>query len=157
MTWTVELIRFPAIRVFSHVLIANYFRDYPEQGGQVETVFDKFNKELHTDLLGYKGFNVSKRPKNAEKWACYTIEEYEQLLVWFIVDHWNQHDHPKFPEHCRPDFWHLMLTETPKIPNEHNPTQIRALSAGVSEGREKYDLLAKSTETSGYAFVGDSG
>jgi putative transposase len=97
-----------------------HFRAYPSQGGHVETVFDKFNKEFHSFLLGYKGSNVLKRPKNAEKWAGYTIEEYERLLVRFIVDHWNQHDYPRMPEQRRIERWRSMLIELPKVPNERD-------------------------------------
>jgi putative transposase len=39
------------------------YRFMPEQGGIVESVFDKLNKELNSRLPGYKGSNVQKRPK----------------------------------------------------------------------------------------------
>lgn len=91
----------------------------PEQGGIVESVFDKLNKELNSRLPGYKGSNVQKRPKDAEKYACLTIEELDKVLVRHFVDHVNQHAYPGVAQ-TRAQRWETMTVEPPKIPEERD-------------------------------------
>lgn len=93
------------------------YRFMPEQGGIVESVFDKLNKELNSRLPGYKGSNVQKRPEDAEKYASITIEELERLLVRHFVDHVNQHAYPGVAQ-TRAQRWEAMMVEPPRIPAE---------------------------------------
>lgn len=95
------------------------YRFMPEQGGIVESVFDKLNKEFNSRLPGYKGSNVQKRPKDAEKYASITIEELERKLVRHFVDHVNQHAYPGVAQ-TRAQRWEAMMIEPPKIPEERD-------------------------------------
>jgi putative transposase len=94
------------------------YRAYPSQGGLVESVFDKVNKEVLSNLPGYKGSNVQKRPKNAEKYACLTIEDLEQELVRYFCDHYNQHFYPRMKDRTRAMQWEEKLMAPPVIPDE---------------------------------------
>ncbi|MBT9315111.1 Mu transposase C-terminal domain-containing protein [Leptothoe spongobia] len=81
------------------------YRAYPEQGGMIESLFDKNNKEVLSLLPGYTGSNVQKRPENAEKYACVTYEELEQVLTRYLVDHYNHHHHPRARDQTRNQRW----------------------------------------------------
>ena len=81
------------------------YRAYPEQGGIIESLFDKNNKEVLSLLPGYTGSNVQKRPENAEKYACVTYEELERILTRYFVDHYNHHHHPRVANQTRNQRW----------------------------------------------------
>lgn len=102
-------------QIATHLGFSLRQRFTPEQGGIVESVFDKLNKELNSRLPGYKGSNVQKRPKDAEKYACLTIEELEKVLVRHFVDHVNQHAYPGVAQ-TRAQRWEAMMVEPPRIP-----------------------------------------
>ncbi len=106
-------------QVANHLGFNLRYRFMPEQGGIVESVFDKLNKELNSRLPGYKGSNVQKRPKDAEKYASLTIEELEKILVRHFVDHVNQHAYPGVAQ-TRAQRWEAMMVEPPKIPEERD-------------------------------------
>lgn len=80
-------------------------RAYPQQGGLIESLFDKANKEVLSMLPGYKGSNVQQRPKDAEKYACITYEEIERILTRYFVDHYNQHFYPRVKNQTRIQRW----------------------------------------------------
>jgi len=94
------------------------YRAYPSQGGLVESVFDKVNKEVLSTLPGYKGSNVQKRPKDAQKYACISVEELERELVRYLCDHYNQHFYPRMKDRTRMMQWEEKLAEPPIVPNE---------------------------------------
>lgn len=89
-------------------------RLYTQQGGLIESLFDKQNKEVLSLLPGYKGSNVAKRPKDAEKYACVTYEELERILVRYFVDHYNQHFYPRVQNQTRLQRWQAGLIQEPK-------------------------------------------
>ncbi|PSN15846.1 integrase [filamentous cyanobacterium CCT1] len=94
------------------------YRAYPSQGGLVEAVFDRINKEVLRALPGYKGSNVQNRPKNAQKYACITVEELERELVRYFVNHYNWHLYPRVPNQTRSQRWQDRLIEPPNVPDE---------------------------------------
>lgn len=104
-------------QIAAHLGFNLRYRFMPEQGGIVESVFDKLNKEFNSRLPGYKGSNVQQRPKDAEKYACMTIEELERKLVRHFVDHVNWHDAPGVAEK-RAERWEKMMLDPPRIPDE---------------------------------------
>jgi putative transposase len=106
-------------QVAAHLGFHLRYRFMPEQGGMVESVFDKLNKEFNSRLPGYKGSNVQARPKDAEKYASLTIEELERLLVKHFVDHVNQHAHPGVAQ-TRAQRWEAMMVDPPKTPAERD-------------------------------------
>ena len=89
-------------------------RAYPQQGGLVERPFKTINTEFLESLPGYTGPNVQKRPQNAEKEACLTIDEFERLLVRYIVDNFNQCPYPRVKNQTRFSRWESMLLEAPE-------------------------------------------
>lgn len=96
------------------------YRAYPEQGGMIESLFDKNNKEVLSQLPGYTGSNVQKRPENAEKYACVFYEELEQILTRYFVDHYNHHSHPKAIHQTRNQrWWAGLLGHEPRTIDEH--------------------------------------
>ncbi|HEY9601546.1 MAG TPA: Mu transposase C-terminal domain-containing protein [Allocoleopsis sp.] len=90
------------------------YRAYPQQGGLIESVFDKINKEVLCVLPGYKGSNVQKRPPQAEKNACLTLDDLEKQLVRYFVDHYNQHLYPRVKNQTRFERWQAGLVVPPK-------------------------------------------
>lgn len=95
------------------------YRAYPEQGGMIESLFDKNNKEVLSILPGYTGSNVQKRPDNAEKYACVTYEELEKALTRYFVDHYNHHSHPKAIHQTRNQrWWAGLLDQEPRTIDE---------------------------------------
>ncbi|GFE68754.1 DDE-type integrase/transposase/recombinase [Chroococcus sp. FPU101] len=105
-------------RIASQLDIKLRYRAYVEQGAAVERPFKNFKTEVAALLPGYKGGNLQERPHDAEKWACLTFEEYEQILVRFVVDHHLYHSYPRQEDKTRLMMWHEGLEEKPKIPNE---------------------------------------
>ncbi|MGA7954553.1 MAG: Mu transposase C-terminal domain-containing protein, partial [Gloeobacterales cyanobacterium] len=65
-------------------------RRKPSDGGIVERPFGTFNREFFSTLPGYTGSNVGERSPKAESEACLTLLQLEQLLVRYLVDHYNQ-------------------------------------------------------------------
>ncbi|QUY40684.1 Mu transposase C-terminal domain-containing protein [Acaryochloris marina] len=96
-------------KVASHLGIKLRRRAYPQAGGVVESVFGKNNTELLSHLLGYKGSNVQTRPVEAEKNACVTLEEFEQLMVRYFSQHYNLHQYPKVRDTLRRERWQASL------------------------------------------------
>ncbi|GAB4543596.1 MAG: hypothetical protein Tsb0014_37330 [Pleurocapsa sp.] len=87
-------------------------RAYPQQGGLVERPFGTINTEFLESIPGYTGSNIQKRPQNAEQEACLTLDEFEKLLVRFIVDNYNQNPYPRTKNQTRVSRWESMLLET---------------------------------------------
>jgi putative transposase len=56
----------------------------------VERPFGTFNREFFCSLPGYTGSNVVERSPKAEKEACLTLLQLEQLLVRYLVDNYNR-------------------------------------------------------------------
>ncbi|MGK7932598.1 MAG: Mu transposase C-terminal domain-containing protein [Microcystaceae cyanobacterium] len=105
-------------RIASQFGIKLRYRAYIEQGGSVERPFKNFKTEVDALLPGYKGGNVQERPPNAEKWACMTFEDYDQIITRFIVDHQHYHPHPRQGDKTRLTVWKEGLEGEPKIPDE---------------------------------------
>ncbi|MBD1998442.1 transposase [Leptolyngbya sp. FACHB-541] len=95
-------------------------RAFPSAGGLIESIFDKINKELLSHLPGYTGSNVKERPKEAEKYACLTLDELEKLLVRYFVDHYNQHDYPRVANQKRVERWKAALLADPEVLSERD-------------------------------------
>ncbi|MDJ0903740.1 MAG: DDE-type integrase/transposase/recombinase [Xenococcus sp. MO_188.B8] len=93
-------------------------RAYPQQGGLVERPFGTINTEFLESMPGYTGSNIERRPKNAEKEACFTLEELEQLLVRYVVDNYNQNPYPRAKNQTRVSRWKSMLLAPLKYINE---------------------------------------
>lgn len=64
-------------------------RRKPSDGGIVERPFGTLNSQFFSSLPGYTGSNVTKRSPAAESEACLTLLQLEQLLVRYVVDHYN--------------------------------------------------------------------
>ncbi|MEG5018119.1 MULTISPECIES: Mu transposase C-terminal domain-containing protein [unclassified Microcoleus] len=92
-----------------------HLRDRPSEGGIVERPFGTFNTELFSMLPGYTGSNVQKRPEEAEKEACLTLRELEQLLVRFIVDKYNQSVDARMGDQSRFQRWEAGLIAVPNL------------------------------------------
>jgi putative transposase len=105
-------------QIASELGIELRLRAYPSQGGLVESGFDQFNKELLSTLPGYKGSNVQKRPKDAEKYACITIEEFEKELVRYLCNRYNWKLYPRIKDQPRIVRWEDKLFEPPNVPDE---------------------------------------
>ena len=93
-------------------------RAYPQQGGLVERPFGTINTEFLESLPGYTGSNIQKRPQNAEKEACLTLDEFERMLVRYIVDNFNQCPYPCAKNQTRASRWELMLLQPLEEINE---------------------------------------
>lgn len=92
---------------------ACHLRSRPSEGGIVERPFGTFNTELFSTLPGYTGSNVQERPEEAEKEACLTLRELEQLLVRFIVDKHNQSIDARMGDQTRFQRWEAGLIAAP--------------------------------------------
>lgn len=90
-----------------------HLRSRPSEGGIVERPFGTFNTELFSTLPGYTGSNVQERPEEAEKEACLTLRELEQLLVRFIVDKHNQSIDARMGDRTRFQRWEAGLIAAP--------------------------------------------
>jgi putative transposase len=64
-------------------------RRKPSDGGIVERPFGTMNTQFFSSLPGYVSSNVETRSPMAETEACVTLLQLEQLLVRYIVDHYN--------------------------------------------------------------------
>ena len=65
-------------------------RRKPSDGGIVERPFGTLNTQFFSTLPGYVSSNIQTRSLKAESEACLTLLQLEQLLVRYIVDHYNQ-------------------------------------------------------------------
>lgn len=70
--------------------IVLHLRRKPSEGGIVERPFGTFNTQFFSGLPGYVSSNVVNRSPKAETEACLTLLQLEQLLVRYIVDHYNR-------------------------------------------------------------------
>lgn len=93
-------------------------RAYPSPGGLVESVFYKFDNEFFIHLLGYEVSNVQKRSKGAQKYACFTIEEFEKEIVKYIVNHYNGKNYPRRKDQTRLQRWESNQILPPNVPDE---------------------------------------
>lgn len=80
-------------------------RAFPQAGGLIESIFDKINKEILSLYGGYTGSSVEKRPPEAERTACITLDQLEKILVRYFVDHYNHHDYPRVKNQKRIERW----------------------------------------------------
>ena len=96
-------------QIAAHLGIELCLRAYPQQGGLVERPFGTINTEFLESIPGYTGSNIQKRPQNAEKEACFTLDEFERLLVRYIVDNYNQNSYPRTKNQTRISRWESML------------------------------------------------
>ncbi|WP_315862642.1 Mu transposase C-terminal domain-containing protein [Euhalothece natronophila] len=95
-----------------------HLRDRPSEGGIVERPFKTFNTEFFSTLRGYTGSNVQERPKDAEKEACLTLRDLEQLFVRYIVDRYNQQIDARMGEQTRFQRWESGLIAMPELRSE---------------------------------------
>jgi putative transposase len=65
-------------------------RHKPSDGGIVERPFGTFNTQFFSTLPGYVNSSVPERSPAAESEACLTLMQLEQLLVRYLVDHYNR-------------------------------------------------------------------
>jgi putative transposase len=105
-------------QIASELGIELRLRAYPSQGGLIESGFDQFNKELISTLPGYKGSNIQKRPEDAEKYACITIEEYEREFIRYLCNRYNWNLYPRIQDQPRIVRWEDKLFEPPNVPDE---------------------------------------
>jgi putative transposase len=70
--------------------IVLHLRRKPSEGGIVERPFGTLNTQFFSSLPGYVSSNVMDRSPKAETEACLTLQQLEQLLVRYIVDHYNR-------------------------------------------------------------------
>ncbi len=92
-----------------------HLRDRPSEGGIVERPFKTFNTEFFSTLRGYTGSNVQERPEDAEKEACLTLRDLEQLFVRYIADRYNQQIDARMGEQTRFQRWESGLLATPEL------------------------------------------
>ena len=90
-----------------------HLRDRPSEGGIVERPFGTFNTEFFSTLPGYTGSNVQERPKDAEKEACLTLRELEQLFVAYIVNRYNRGLDARMKNQTRIERWEAGLFKKP--------------------------------------------
>jgi putative transposase len=64
-------------------------RRKPSDGGIVERPFGTLNSQFFSSFPGYVSSNVMERSPKAETDACLTLMQLEQLLVRYVVDHYN--------------------------------------------------------------------
>jgi len=77
-------------QVASELKIVPCLRRKPSDGGIVERPFGTFNTQFFSTLPGYVNSNVTERSPVAESEACLTLMQLEQMLVRYLVDHYNQ-------------------------------------------------------------------
>lgn len=80
-------------------------RRRPSDGGIVERPFGTFNTELLSGLPGYVSSNVGDRSSKAESEACLTLQQFERLLVRYIVDNYNQSIDARMADQSRIGRW----------------------------------------------------
>jgi putative transposase len=77
-------------QVASELKIVPCLRRKPSDGGIVERPFGTFNTQFFSTLPGYVSSKVETRSPDAETEACLTLMQVEQLLVRYLVDHYNR-------------------------------------------------------------------
>ncbi|MBN3922680.1 MAG: Mu transposase C-terminal domain-containing protein [Nostoc sp. NMS4] len=92
----------------------------PSEGGSVERPFKTLNTELFSTLQGYTGSNVQERPEEAEKEACLTLRQLEQMLVRYIVDNYNQRLDARMGDQTRFQRWESGLIAAPDLLSERD-------------------------------------
>ena len=97
-----------------------HLRDRPSEGGSVERPFKTLNTELFSTLQGYTGSNVQERPEEAEKEACLTLRQLEQMLVRYIVDNYNQRLDARMGDQTRFQRWESGLIAAPDLLSERD-------------------------------------
>ena len=97
-----------------------HLRDRPSEGGSVERPFKTLNTELFSTLEGYTGSNVQERPEEAEKEACLTLRQLEQMLVRYIVDNYNQRLDARMGDQTRFQRWESGLIAAPDLLSERD-------------------------------------
>jgi putative transposase len=80
-------------------------RRKPSDGGIVERPFGTLTHDLFAMLPGYTGSNVTERSPEAETSACLTLRQLDQLLVRYIVDHYNQRLDARMGDQSRIGRW----------------------------------------------------
>jgi putative transposase len=80
-------------------------RRKPSDGGIVERPFGTFNREFFSSLPGYTGSHVGERSPFAEKEACLTLLQLEQLLVRYVVDNYNRRTDARMGDQSRIERW----------------------------------------------------
>ncbi|MEA5504857.1 transposase family protein [Halotia wernerae UHCC 0503] len=98
----------------------SHLRDHPSEGGSVERPFKTLNTELFSTLQGYTGSNVQERPEEAEKEACLTLRQLEQMLVRYIVDNYNQRLDARMGDQTRFQRWDSGLIAAPDLLSERD-------------------------------------
>lgn len=95
-----------------------HLRDRPSEGGIAERPFGTFNTEFFSTLPGYTGSNVQERPEEAEKEACLTLRDLEQLFVAYLVNRYNQALDARMGDQTRIGRWEAGLLKQPPLLNE---------------------------------------
>ncbi|BAQ62897.1 Tn552 transposase [Geminocystis sp. NIES-3708] len=104
-------------QIASQLGITWKFRSRPSEGGIVERPFGTINTQLLSTLPGYTGSNIKERPKEAEKGACLTLNNFHKLVVRYIVNNYNQ-SLDKRTGQTRYQRWEAGLAVTPSLPTE---------------------------------------
>ena len=94
-----------------------HYRSRPSEGGIVERFFRTLNDQVWSKLEGYKGSNVQERPKGAEHYAVFTLEEVQKGLVRYIIHHYNQSIDERSGQN-RYQRWEAGLLHSPTLPSE---------------------------------------
>ncbi|MGL6341514.1 MAG: Mu transposase C-terminal domain-containing protein, partial [Waterburya sp.] len=114
-----------------------------------------FNTELFSTLPGYTGSNIQERPKDAEKDACLTLRELEQLIVRYIVDNYNQRMDKRMGDQTRYQRWEAGLLATPDLISDRELDICLMKQTNRSIYRDGYirfeNLIYKGEKTAGYA------
>ncbi|WP_368041832.1 Mu transposase C-terminal domain-containing protein [Nostoc sp. TCL240-02] len=97
-----------------------HLRDRPSCSCSVERPFKTLNTELFSTLQGYTGSNVQERPEEAEKEACLTLRQLEQMLVRYIVDNYNQRLDARMGDQTRFQSWESGLIAAPDLLSERD-------------------------------------
>jgi putative transposase len=97
-----------------------HLRARPSEGGIEERGFGTINTDFLSGFWGYVGSNLQQRPESAEKDACLTLRELDQLLVRYITDNYNQRLSPKDRSQTRFQRWEGGLLARPTLMRERD-------------------------------------
>ena len=97
-----------------------HLRARPSEGGIEERSFGTINTDFLSGFWGYVGSNVQQRPESAEKDACLTLRELDQLFVRYIADNYNQRLSPKDRSQTRFQRWEGGLLAHPTLMRERD-------------------------------------
>jgi len=132
-----------------------HLRDRPSEGGIVERPFKTLNTTLFSTLPGYTGSNVQERPEDAEKDACLTLRQLEQLLVRYIVNDYNQRLDARMGDQTRFERWEAGLVISPDLLSERDLDICLVKQARRSIQRGGYfqfeNLMYRGESLAGYA------